>query len=87
MEKLNMKHRIAILFVCAGAAMLLTACGDNGKPEAEKKSVVTETVKSADKTADYLVGTKAVEQGKKITGKLDKMQSTHNKQLESALEN
>ena len=81
-----MKHQIAILFVCAGAAMLLTACGD-GKPEAEKKSVVTETVKSADKTADYLVGTKAVEQGKKITGKHDKMQSTHNNPLESALEN
>ena len=82
-----MKKMAAFLLIGIGSAVLLSACGDDGKAESEKKSVVAETVKSADKTADYLTGVKAVEQGKKITKKLDRTQADHNKQLEEALGN
>ena len=54
-----MKRWIALLLLCA-AAGLLSACGDNG---------TSETVKSADKTADYLSGNKSVGQGRKMARK------------------
>ncbi len=81
-----MKKVIACLLVCAGVSVLLSACGDNGKPEPERKSVVKEAAKSTDKTADYLIGKTSLEQGQKVTRKLDKAQADYNKNLEKALE-
>ena len=70
-----MKRWLALLLLCA-AAGLLSACGDNG---------TSETVKSADKTADYLSGNKSVGQGRKMARKLDQTNADYNKKLENAL--
>ncbi len=81
-----MKRAIACLIVCAGVAVMLSACGDNGNAESGKKTAIKETAEGADKTADYLIGKKALEQGRKATRKLDKAQADYNKNLEKALE-
>ena len=86
MEVPKMKRVIVCFLACAGVAVMLSACGDNGKTDSGKKSAIKETAEGADKTADYLIGKKALEQGQKAMRKLDKAQADYNKNLEKALE-
>ena len=58
-----MKRVIVCFLACAGVAVMLSACGDNGKTDSGKKSAIKETAEGADKTADYLIGKKALEAG------------------------
>ena len=49
MEVPKMKRVIVCFLACAGVAVMLSACGDNGKTDSGKKSAIKETAEGADK--------------------------------------
>ena len=75
MEELNMKRRMLTFILCAGAALLLAACGDDSKPAAKSEAAAEKTAGSVEKTTDYLTGKKPLEQGRKATEKLNKLRT------------
>ena len=85
MEDLNMKQRMLTFILCAGAALLLAACGDDSKPAAKSEAAAEKTAGSVEKTTDYLTGKKPLEQGRKATEKLNKLQTDYNKKHENEL--
>mgnify|MGYP004674254143 FL=1 len=81
-----MRKMVCTLLCCAGAALFLSACGEQKKsPEGKVESAVKETARAVDKTADYATGKTQLEQKKKLENKLNKIQGDQQKQLEDAL--
>lgn len=75
------------IFCCAALVLFGSACGEKQKTDSGKKeSVVTETIKGVDKTADHLIGKQALEKRRDAKTKLNKIQATHNQQLEKAVQ-
>ncbi len=81
-----MKKLVFVLVLCAGTAVLLSACGDDSRqPEPASKAAAEKTAGSVEKTTDYLTGKKPLEQGRQAAKKLEKIQSGYNQKLEKEL--
>ena len=81
-----MKHLFWAAVVC-GAAVVLSACGEQENGNSKVQNTVKETARAADKTADHATGKAQLEQKKKMENKLNQLQQKQNKQLDDALKN
>ena len=90
-----MRNMVFAALVC-GAALVLSACGEQENAEqpnttvkkTENKTVkktVKETAKAVDKTADYATGRTQLQQKKKLENKLNGIQKNQQNQLNDAL--
>ena len=82
-----MRNMVFAALVC-GAALVLSACGEQENTEQPKttvKKTVKETAKAVDKTADYATGKAQLEQKKKMEKQLNGIQKNQQKQLDQAL--
>ena len=82
-----MRNMVFTALVC-GAALVLSACGEQENTEQPKttvKTTVKETAKAVDKTADYATGRTQLQQKKKLENKLNAIQKNQQNQLNDAL--
>ncbi|MBO4632354.1 MAG: hypothetical protein J5858_10560 [Lentisphaeria bacterium] len=67
------------------AALVLSACGEQGNSNSKAKNAVRETAEAVDKTADHATGKAQLEQKKKMETRLNRIQQDQNRQLNQAL--